>query len=157
MSQSRRRDKDNLMDWDSSKHCQGAQSQKKGQEDQGTLVHLGRSQWLFLGPHNSFTSPSGSGLPGNPSSYPILSSYCLSLAIGHFPWCLTFAYLTLTSSPRCITLHAVRYVNTSMGKIRPRPKRPSSAPLVLIKVGWKDTEAIRQVTTRIKGSITLSV
>ena len=37
----RHRDKDSLMDWDSLMDCQGAQSQKEGQRDQGGGTKLG--------------------------------------------------------------------------------------------------------------------
>ena len=59
------------MDWDSLMDCQGAQSQKEGQEDKGTLKQL-RGVPQQLCPPDLL---SGSGLPGNPSSYLNFSSY----------------------------------------------------------------------------------
>ena len=57
------------MDWDCLVGCQGAQSQKEGQKNQGEVTELG--WYLFLGPLSLPPGlPSGSGLPGNPSSYP---------------------------------------------------------------------------------------
>ena len=62
------------MAWDSLKDCQGAQSQKEGQEDQGEIKELGGPSAVLRSSGPSGL-PSGSALPGSPSSYPNPSNY----------------------------------------------------------------------------------
>ena len=63
------------MDWECLMDCQGAQSQKGGQEDQGELLKNAKGALL-----NVLRSPGPPGLPlggltGSPSNYPKPSSY----------------------------------------------------------------------------------
>ena len=66
-------DRDGLMD------CQRAQSQQEGKEDEGTLKELGGVPLAVLPLPGPPGIPSGSGLPGNPSSYILLHQAILML------------------------------------------------------------------------------